>query len=80
MVRIYMIYEKKLRELGLFSVVKRRQRGTLVVTYSYLNNCRKNIQTINLILSEILRKMFLSGGKHRHATGCMGSSWTVCSS
>lgn len=46
MVRIYMIYEKKLRELGLFSVVKRRQRDTLVVTYSYLNNYDKNIQTV----------------------------------
>lgn len=45
MVRIYMFYEKKLRELGLLSVVKRRQRGTLVVAYSYLNNCGKNIQT-----------------------------------
>lgn len=46
MVRIYMIYEKKLRELDLFSVVKRRQSGTLVVAYSYFNSCSKNIQTI----------------------------------
>lgn len=41
-----MIYEKKLRELGIFSVVKRRQRGTLMVAYSYVNHCDKNIQTI----------------------------------
>lgn len=33
-----MIYEKKLRELGIFSVVKRR--------HSYVNHCDKNIQTI----------------------------------
>lgn len=40
------IYKKRLRALGLFRVVKRRQRGTLIVAYSYLKNSHKNIRTI----------------------------------
>lgn len=43
------IYEKRLRGLGLFNVVKRRQRGTLIVAYSYFENSHKYVR-INFFL------------------------------
>lgn len=45
-----MIYEKNLRELGLFSLVKSRQGGTLVGAYSYLNNWQQKYSNNFLIL------------------------------
>lgn len=39
----HLSYEKRLRQLGLFSLEKRRIQGHLIVTFQYLNGaCKKD--------------------------------------